>query len=131
VTSRPAGEALDLLAYFHYAVGAMAAMLALVPALYLFVYWTLADPTIEPGLRAEAVAALRLASLATATIALVGGLGLGLVLAWAGRCLRERRRWAFCRGAALAGCLFVPFGTILGAVTLASLTRPDVRATFS
>ena len=128
--SRAPDDALDVLAYFHYAVGALAAMLALLPALYLFVNISLSDPAVEPTVRTQAAAALHFGAIALAVVAIAAGLGIGALLAGAGRCLQLRRRWAFCRAASIVGCLFLPFGTILGATTLGILLRPEVRARF-
>jgi hypothetical protein len=130
VHARDAADNLELLAYFHYAIGALAAMLALVPALYLFVNVSLADPAVEPTVRTQAAAAIHYGSIALAIGGLGGALGLGALLVGAGRCLQARRRWAFCRAAAIVGCLFLPLGTIVGAVTLGILSRPEVRAGF-
>ncbi len=127
---RDPDDVLDLLAYFHYAIGACAGMLALVPAVYLFVSATLADPAVEATVRADATHALRFAAVAFALFALLCGLGICSLLVAAGRFLQSRRRWAFCRAASIVGCLFIPLGTILGAITLEILTRPGVREQF-
>jgi hypothetical protein len=63
-------------------------------------------------------------------VVFVGFAGGALTL-WGGRCLATRRRLNVARVAALVVCLFVPIGTILGAVTWSILQRPEVRARFS
>jgi hypothetical protein len=128
---RPPADTLELLALFHYAVGALAGMLSLVPALFLFVNISLTDPAVEATVRTQAQSALHGAAVAGAVGALVAGLLLGALLVWAGRCLADRRRWGLCRAAAILSCLFVPIGTILGLVTLSMISRPDVRAEFA
>lgn len=121
---------LQFLAMFHYAIGAMAGMVALVPALALYVQ-TMITPEGEPidsvlvqllGERgAAAFAGLFLVALAT-----LGGL---LIAAGAG--LARCRRYRFCRAASRAGALFVPFGSLLAAVTLPLLAKPETRELFS
>ena len=128
---RDPGDALDVLAYFHFAIGALAAMVSLIPAVYLFVSYSLIDPATEPSAGVQAGESLPFAVVALAILALACGLGTGALLAAAGRFLQLRRRWAFCRAASIVGCLFVPFGTLLGATTLVILTRPEVRQQFS
>ena len=105
-------------------------MVSLIPAVYLFVYQSLVDPAVEATVRVEATDALRFAMVAFALVALVCGLGICALLIAAGRFLQLRRRWAFCRAASIVGCLFIPLGTILGAITLGLLTRPEVRQQF-
>lgn len=51
-------------------------------------------------------------------------------VAFAGRCIRERRDWHTCRAIALVQLLIVPLGTLLGLATFSVLSRPDVRAAF-
>lgn len=128
--ARPADDSLDLLAYFHFAVGALSGMLALVPGLFLFVNYSLTDAAVEPGVRAQATSALRFGPVAFALCALAAGLLVCALLVAEGFLLKARRRWAFCRAASLVGCLFVPLGTILGAATLGLLNKPEVRAEF-
>lgn len=130
MAERPPDDSLDVLAYFHFAVGALSGMLSLIPAVYLFVNQSLVDPAVEASVRVQAADSLRFAMVAFALVALVCGFGIGALLVAAGRCLQLRRRWAFCRAASIVGCLFIPLGTILGAITLGLLTRPEVKAQF-
>ncbi len=48
----------------------------------------------------------------------------------AARGLPERRRRALCIVAAAVNCLQVPFGSVLGVLTLIVLTKPGVRDAF-
>jgi hypothetical protein len=128
---RDPSEVLDPLALFHYALAAFAAMVALVPALLLFVSYNLADPAVESTMRSGAERALGWATVALAGFVLLAGFAYAALLVVAGGALRQRKRWALCRAAALVSCLFLPFGTILGALTLVVLSRDDVRARFS
>ena len=121
---------LQLLAMFHYAIGAMAAMVSVVPALHLFVATSL-TPAGAPvdallvrlwGERGAAFAAGFLFVLASALGGLLIASGVNLV---------RRRNYRFCLFAALVGCLFIPFGTLLGVVTVSLLQRPAARALFA
>ncbi len=121
---------LQFLAMFHYAIGAMAAMVALVPSLLLFVATSL-TPAGQPidsllvawlGERGAAVGA---------GVLLVLGFAVGGLLVAAGFGLARLRHYRLCLGAAIAGCFFPPFGTILGAVTIPRLLRPETRASFA
>jgi hypothetical protein len=127
---RDASDDLQFLAMFHYAVGAMAGMVALVPALHLFVAVSLTsegEPVDQILVRlfGETGAAV------AAALLFVAGFALGGLLVAAGLGLARRRSYRFCRFASALGALFVPFGTLLAAVTLPVLGRPATRALFT
>ena len=123
-------EHLQFLGMMHYLAGGLAMMLALVPALHLYVGALLASSgapvdswitrTLGYGLGAWVAGAV-----------LVFGFALGVWLAVAGFHLGRCHRYRFCLAAAWAGCLFVPFGTGLAAITIPLLKRPSVRALFT
>jgi hypothetical protein len=120
---------LQFLAMFHFAIGAMAALVSLVPALGLFVSTSLAAPG-EPvdmilvRLFGEGGAAV------AAGLLLVLGMTLGGLLVAEGFHLMRLKGYRFCRFVSTLGLFFVPFGTALGAVTLAALSRPATREQF-
>jgi hypothetical protein len=49
----------------------------------------------------------------------------------AGRSLALRKRYSVTLAIACIECLFVPFGTILGAVTIVALSRESVKRLFA
>ena len=53
----------------------------------------------------------------------------GFVVA-AGRFLQERRNYMFCLVVAGVMCIFAPFGTVLGVLTIVVLMRESVRELF-
>ncbi|MGE0640898.1 MAG: hypothetical protein AB7G12_00940 [Thermoanaerobaculia bacterium] len=127
----PAGlDDLQFLAMFHYSIGAMAAMVALVPALHLFVVTSLT----AAGEPVDSVLVQLLGENGAAVMAgflLVFGIALGGLLVAAGMKMAKGRHLRFCIFASVLGLLFVPFGTMLGLVTLPLLRRPALRALFS
>jgi hypothetical protein len=122
---------LQILAFFHFAVGAMIAMVALVPLALFFAGSELSAPGAEEVVRTEGARVAHLASFGCGLVALAVGLAVGATVAFAGRFLLARRGFRFCLAAAVLACLFVPIGTALGAVTLTLLLRPDIRALFA
>jgi hypothetical protein len=52
-------------------------------------------------------------------------------VAYAGRCLGQRKNYTFCIVMAGIACLFMPFGTILGVFAIIVLVRPSVKALFN
>ena len=123
-------EHLQFLSMFFYAVGALAAMLTLIPALGLF----LAAEMQQPGDPLPFALAERLGLAAAAVLAgalLAAGLVLFILMTRAGMLLRQCRSYRFCLAVAWAACLFVPIGTLLGGVTIAVLKRPATRQLFA
>lgn len=123
-------DQLQFLALFHYAVGVMAGMVSLVPALHLYVVTSLtaegeAIDSLLVHLFGEGGAAAAVGAL------LVLGMALGGMLIACGLGLARCRHYRFCRVASGVGALFVPAGTLLAAVTLPLLSRPATRALFS
>jgi hypothetical protein len=123
------GDVLQVLSFFHYALGAMMAMAALVPAL-----WLLVGRELEPGaaelVRTEgAVLSGRVTEILLG-LAVAVGLLLGAAIAWGGRSMARRRNWPLCMTTAALSCLLFPIGTLLGGITLAFLLKPELRALF-
>ena len=58
------------------------------------------------------------------------GLSLATALGFAGTYFRQRRRWLFCVVVDALACSLFPFGTVLGVVSLVTLSQPEVRARF-
>ena len=126
---------LQLLSVFHYVVAGLTALFSLFPLIYLLMGLAVmfAAPTpLAPG-EAPPPFDPRLIGW---VFVLIGGLGCatGLVLAgymaYAGRCLAQRRRYLLCMVVAGIACIFMPFGTALGVFTLVVLSRPAVKAAF-
>jgi len=124
------GDDLQILAFFHYAMGAMIAMTALIPATYYAVGMTLSDPSYDQRVAGNAALLTFSLPLGLTLLLLAVGLGLGGLVAWGGRCMQTRSSYRLCLASAWGACLFVPLGTILGAASLATLTRPSVRVLF-
>ncbi|TCZ83899.1 hypothetical protein [Lysobacter sp. N42] len=124
-------EHLDLLGVFHYVVAALTGLFALVPVIHLVIGLGLVTGRL--GQQAEAPDEARLVGWLFVGIALfliLLGLACAVLFAYAGRCLRGRRRYMLCMVAAAIASMFVPFGTVLGVFTLIVLSRPGVRAMF-
>lgn len=124
-------DQLQILAFFHYAVGCMMAMVAVVPLVLSAVASQMASPGGDELIRTQGARVTAVASFGCSAALLVAGLLGGGVVAFAGLCLMRRRRHRFCLFAAGVSCFFLPIGTVLGAVTLSLLLAPDVRALFA
>jgi hypothetical protein len=123
-------EHLQFLSMFFYAVGALAAMLTLIPALGLF----LAAEMQQPGEPLPFALAERLGLPVAAALAatlFASGLILFALMTRAGMLLRSCRNYRFCLAVAWAACLFVPIGTLLGGLTISILKRPATQRLFA
>jgi hypothetical protein len=123
-------EHLQFLSMFFYAIGALAAMLSLIPALWLFVASSLRQSG-EP-VPSALVERLGLpAASGLAGLLLVAGFVLGAAMARTGFLLARCERYGFCLAVAWAACLFVPVGTLLSAITIPLLHRPATQRLFA
>ncbi len=127
------GQHLDLLGIFHYVVAGIGALCSLFPVIHLAVGLAMVtghmDMHAKPGEPDPALFGWFFVAIAGAMIAF--GLTASTLIAFAGRCLRRRRRYTFCLVVAAISCAFMPFGTVLGIFTLVVLTRPGVKPMFA
>ena len=124
---------LDLLGVFHYVVAGLSALFSLFPVIHLvmglaIVTGHMGDMHAKPGEPDPALFGWFFVVIAVVLITC--GLTFSALLAYAGRCLRQRRRYTFCVVMAAISCAFMPFGTVLGVFTLIVLTRPSARLLF-
>ena len=123
-------EHLDLLGIFHYVVAAITALFALFPVIHLVVGLGLATGRLDGAQSPGEARMVGWLFVAIAVAMIVIGLACATLFAYAGRCLRQRRRHLLCMVAAGIACVFMPFGTVLGVFTLVVLSRPGVRELF-
>jgi hypothetical protein len=125
-------DQLRLLSIFHYVVGGLAGLFALMPLFHLaFGLFMILAPEKLDG-RGEAPPAFigwMFVIIAAGFIA-VGWVFAAFVLT-AGRCLARRRGYRFCLVMAGIECAFMPFGTVLGVFTLIVLVRESVKKLFT
>jgi hypothetical protein len=67
---------------------------------------------------------------AFASVFIVLGLMMAVLILFNGRCLAKHRHYTFCQVMACVECLLMPFGTALGVFTLIVLSRESVRPLF-
>jgi hypothetical protein len=120
---------LDLLAIGYYVVGGLAGLVSCFALIYLVLGGVMLfrPQSFQPDQPPAFVGCILFA------------LGSGLLLAgwtyaatavYAGRCLAQRRKHSFILVLAVVSCLFAPFGTILGILTIVLLVQPEVKALF-
>lgn len=125
---------LRLLSIFHYVVGGLTALFSLFPIIHVALGIGIVTGAL-PMNDADGNAADdgRMAGwifIAIGAVVIFCGVTLGAFIAYAGRCLAQRRRHTLCMVVAAISCLCMPLGTVLGVFTLIVLLRPSVKAAF-
>jgi hypothetical protein len=125
-------EHLRLLSIFHYIVGAISGLSALLPIFYLlfgliFVYFP--ERISDRGAPPPALFGW-LFIIFGAICTVVGLLLAGSIIA-TGRFLYNRKQYHFCLIIAGLQCAFFPFGTVLGVFTIIVLVRESVKQLFT
>jgi hypothetical protein len=123
-------DTLQILAVFHYAVGAMMALVGLAPIVIGAVGAAMAAPGGDEAIRTEGAQVAAALGLGCTVTLFLGMAALGALTVFAGRSLATARRHGLCLAAAGIESLFFPFGTALGIVTLTFLLKPEVKELF-
>ena len=124
-------EHLRLLKMGHYVMAGMAGLFSLFSLLYIALGGLFASgaiPTKEGS--ADDPRLMGLIFLGIGVAVFLIGVGITLLAFFAGRSLRDRRRWTFCLIVAGLSCLQIPWGTVIGVCTISVLSRPSVKALF-
>ncbi len=120
---------LRLLSIFHYVVAVITALLGCIPIFHLVFGIAIVSGTIpieDPAYSAFAGWII----VSFAGIVMTAMWSYAVALRFAARFLHEHRRLPFCAGIAAVGCIFMPFGTVLGVVTIVVLLRRSVQQLF-
>jgi hypothetical protein len=126
-------EHLRLLSIFHYIVGGLMALSASVPIVHVIVGTMFLRRPETLGIQPNSFPA----DLVGALLVIIGSLiillgwSLAALLLFAGRFLSQRSHYTYCIVIAALSCVFFPFGTVLGVLTLIVLLRPSVKPLFT
>ncbi len=123
-------EHLKLLAIFHYVVAGLGALFACIPIVHLVIGIMMVNGKLGDGAKPPPPE-LGWVFIGIAVMAMLLGWASAAGLAYAGRCLAQRKRYTFCLVMAGIICfLCSPFGTVLGVFTIIVLMRPGVKVMF-
>jgi hypothetical protein len=123
-------EHLRLLSIFHFVVGGLAALFALLPAMHLFMGIAMVSGRFDEGPNQTEARFFGWFFIIVASAMIVAGLAFATSMILAGRFLAQRVYYTFCLVVAALECVFVPFGTVLGVFTIVVLQRPTVKEMF-
>lgn len=123
-------EKLRILSVFHYVVGLLSLLLALLPSIHLMMGIMMITGRFahEEDFPAEPMGWF---FTVLALAFMLGALALGIALIAAGRNLAARKNYTFCFVVAGLSTLLFPFGTVLGIFTILTLAKDSVRAMFA
>ena len=124
-------EHLRLLSTFHYVVAGVAGLVALFPILHLVFGILIVTGRLPPGGHNGAMpVAFGWFFIALAAFFIICGLSFSICLAVAGRFLARRVNYMYCLVMAALACGFMPFGTVIGVLTIIVLQRDSVKQLF-
>jgi hypothetical protein len=127
----PEREHIRLLAIFYWVVAAFSALFSLFPVIHLVVGIGMVSGHF-PGAKGQApLEFIGWFFIAFAALLIACGLAFSICLALAGRSLYQLRHYTFCLVMAGFACMFIPFGTVLGVLTLVVLTKEPSKELFA
>ncbi len=122
-------EHLRLLSIFHYVVGGIMALFACFPVIHLIVGIIFVAVPQSKGNFPGAIVGL--VFILSSVFVILFGWTLAILFICAGGFLAKRKHYTFCLVIASIGCMFTPFGTVLGVFTIIVLARPTVKELFA
>jgi hypothetical protein len=129
VTDSDNEQHLRLLAIFHYVVGGVTALFALLPLFHVAMGWFFLHAPPPKNSEPPPLFLGYMMMGCGGTLMLLGESFAACVVA-AGRCVRARSRYWFVFVMACLQCGFFPFGTVLGVFTIIVLSRGTVKRMF-
>jgi hypothetical protein len=126
---------LKIISIFHYVIGGMAALFACFPIFHFLVglgmlVFSLVGFGEQGGLPFLPMAFVGAFFTLIAGSVMLLGWAFAVCVILAGRFLALRKRYMFCLVMAGIACMFMPFGTVLGVLTIITLVQPVVRGWF-
>jgi hypothetical protein len=122
---------LRLLSIFHYIVGGIVSLFSLFPLIHLAVGIAILAGAFEGADQGTPPPAfMGWLFVLFSLIFIVMGLAMAICIAIAGRKLSRRTGHLYCLVIAGLECAFIPFGTVLGVLTILVLMRPSVKVLF-
>jgi hypothetical protein len=122
---------LRLLSIFHYVVGGLLGLFACMPIIHMVIGIVF---IVSPGSMGDAGGPppelFGWIFVIIGGLFVLGGWSVAVCVILAGRFLASRTHHTFCLVVAGVECLFMPFGTVLGILTLIVLSKAEVKAMF-
>src|SRR6266496_1738205 len=123
-------ENLRLLSIFHYVVAGIASLFGLFPLFYVGMGALMLCDKFDASHPDPMARPFGWVMIFIGAFFFLACLAFVVCLVIAGRYLTRRRHYTFCLVAAALACMFMPFGTVLGAFTIVVLQKDSVRQLF-
>jgi drug/metabolite transporter (DMT)-like permease len=123
------GQNLKILSIFHYVVAGLAALFSLFPVIHIVIGVMMVLGKLDDG-SSPSPEPFGWVFIAMGAVFMVAGMAFAACYAYAGRCLSRHRHYMYCLVMAGVGCMFVPFGTVLGVFTIIELQKEPVKRLF-
>ena len=122
---------LRLLSIFHFVVAGIAGIFSLFPIIHLLVGIGILTGAFDEGTNGvQPPPVIGWLFISIALVFITVGLTLATCIAVAGGKLGRRAGYSYCIAVAGIECIFMPFGTVLGVLTIMVLLRPSVKLLF-
>lgn len=120
---------LKLLSVFHYVVGIIIAAFACFPIIHLLMGISMVSGAVQVSDEFPFQMFGWLFVVLSSIFILTGWI-MAVAIMMAGRKLAQRKAYTYCLVIAGIECIFMPFGTILGVLTIIMLMKDEVKAEF-
>jgi hypothetical protein len=120
---------LRILSIFHYVVAGLATLCSLFPIFHIIIGSMMVMGRFDDGPNPPPAVFGWLFVLFGAAI-MLAGFAFAACFAYAARCLARHRHYMYCLVMAGVGCMFMPFGTVLGVFTIIELQKEPVKRLF-
>lgn len=125
-------EQLRLLSLFHYIGGGIIALCSSFALIHFFVgLGMMTNPQAFGSPKNPAPPGIGLMFMLIGGGFVLGGWTVGALVAYAGKCIKQRKHYIFVLVMAGVECIHMPIGTALGVFTFIVMTRPSVKAIFA
>ncbi|MBN2001766.1 MAG: hypothetical protein JXA21_00305 [Anaerolineae bacterium] len=124
---------LNMISIAYYVVAAIAGLFACFPLIHFVIGLLMLTGGLTSEIGSEAAPIVLMGGIFTgfAGIVILLGWAFAIAIFFTGRSIAKRRRHTFCVVMSAIACMFVPFGTVLGVLSLILLLSPEVQAAFT
>lgn len=121
---------LKVLSIFHYIYAGISVLFSFLPLFYMAIGFALAFGLLDNS-KDEVQCVVGYFIIAISVVAILIGLSISALIAFAGWKLSRHRSWIFCLVVACVECIFFPFGTVLGVFSIIVLLRGSIKEGFA
>lgn len=129
-TSNQDTEHLRLLSIFHYVVAGVLGLFSLFPIIHLVIGIAIVGGAFDMKRGDGPPEFFGWMFIAISAVTILCGLAMAISIWFAGRRIKARQNYTYCFIVAGIECCFMPFGTVLGVLTIIVLMRPTVKEMF-